>query len=787
MAAVWILLQAELRRRWRTWLSLALIAGAFAGLVTAAAAGARRTDSAYPRLLTWSKAPDVLVASGFYPAMAPLPRAGIGRLPQAIDVAYLGFGSPVGMNLFAPEDNQVPGRFWWRKILVGRLANPGKADEANISFTLAQARHLSVGDTLRIAGKTERGAPMMFAFHIVGIEAAPSEFPPQVNSGTGDIWATPAFYRAHRVGFQLFPAAVLRLRHGPGDVAAVRRELSRLAGRKFSGNIPLGTQSANTERSIRPQSAALWLLAALLAAIGLLIVGQLLARLTVLEASGYGALRAIGMNQRQLLTVGLCRAALIGAAAAGSALILAVALSPVFPLGLARIAEPHPGIEADWPTLALGAMGAVLVTVGCAWGPAWRATTPTLRTETAPRLPRPHGRPRVPLIAASARSVTAMVGIRLALQSGAGRTALPVRSTIAGAAVGVAALSAAMVFSASLGHLLVTPALYGATWDADVTNTTSDEVTSASHAVDRDPHVTAWSIGYSDAELVVNGIRVGVVAMSQQRGASLMPAPVQGRLPRRPGEIALGARTLAAIGSRVGDTALVSVAGPRRVKVKIVGTAVFPTLSDGLQLGQGAALSVAGIRHVYPSSKLLPRFDTLFVRFRPDIGQKAAIAALSSRVTRAGTFAVQAPALPTDLVNFGQVQDLPFILGAGLGGLALATITHLLLTSVHRRRRDFAILRTLGFTRSQVRRTVAWQASTLTAAALLIGIPPGIVCGRLAWGIFADQLGILPVIDIPSRQLVIMVPIALAAAVAIAALPGESAARPPAAHVLRSE
>ena len=62
MAGVGLFLLAELRRRWRSWLSVALLVGAFAGVVTAAAAGARRTDSAYPRFLAWSKAPDLLIA-----------------------------------------------------------------------------------------------------------------------------------------------------------------------------------------------------------------------------------------------------------------------------------------------------------------------------------------------------------------------------------------------------------------------------------------------------------------------------------------------------------------------------------------------------------------------------------------------------------------------------------------------------------------------------------------------------------------------------------------------------
>jgi hypothetical protein len=160
---------------------------------------------------------------------------------------------------------------------------------------------------------------------------------------------------------------------------------------------------------------------------------------------------------------------------------------------------------------------------------------------------------------------------------------------------------------------------------------------------------------------------------------------------------------------------------------------------------------------------------------------------LTSRVARAGPFAVRGPATPTDLVNFGRVRNLPMLLGIALCGLALVTIAHLLITSVRRRRRDFAILRALGFTRGQVRRTAAWQAATLTAAALAIGIPAGAVCGRAAWLIFARHLGIVPVPDIPLPWFAVLIPIALGLAVAIAALPGESAARAKPAHLLRSE
>lgn len=265
-----------------------------------------------------------------------------------------------------------------------------------------------------------------------------------------------------------------------------------------------------------------------------------------------------------------------------------------------------------------------------------------------------------------------------------------------------------------------------------------------------------------------------------------MPEPVTGRLPQHDDEIALGARTLAAAGSHVGGIVRVAVLGGSPAPLKIVGTAVFPALSDGLALGQGGALTVGGLHHLLPP-QMRPPFDTLLVRFRPDVSPQVGKDALAARLAHAGSFTVLGPRTPADLVNFGRVQNLPVLVGLALSGLTLLTIAHLLITSARRRRRDFAILRALGLTRGQIRRTVAWQAGTLiAAAALAIGLPVGIICGRVAWHSFAHQLGIVPEPYIPAQQFT-FVPIALGLAVAIAALPAEAAARAQPTQVLRTE
>jgi len=214
---------------------------------------------------------------------------------------------------------------------------------------------------------------------------------------------------------------------------------------------------------------------------------------------------------------------------------------------------------------------------------------------------------------------------------------------------------------------------------------------------------------------------------------------------------------------------------------------VFPTLGDTVGLGTGAEVTPAALHGLAPPGLQFPPFDGLLVRFRPGVSPSAGVAALGARLQRLGPIAVQGQGPPVDLLNFGEVQSLPLLLGGSLGVLALATIAHLLITSVRRRRRDFAILRALGFTRGQVRRAAAWQAVTLTAAALAIGIPAGAVFGRAAWLIFARHLGIVPAPDVPLPWFAVLTPIALGLAVAIAALTGESAARAKPAHLLRSE
>jgi ABC-type antimicrobial peptide transport system permease subunit len=122
-----------------------------------------------------------------------------------------------------------------------------------------------------------------------------------------------------------------------------------------------------------------------------------------------------------------------------------------------------------------------------------------------------------------------------------------------------------------------------------------------------------------------------------------------------------------------------------------------------------------------------------------------------------------------------------------LAVLAAGTLAHVLLTSVSRRRRDLALLKTLGFTRAQVQAVVAWQATAFAAVALLIGLPLGVVAGRLAWAGFANAAGVATQATVDVSLVLLAIPVTLVLANLIAAWPARTAARLRPAMVLRAE
>ncbi len=146
-----------------------------------------------------------------------------------------------------------------------------------------------------------------------------------------------------------------------------------------------------------------------------------------------------------------------------------------------------------------------------------------------------------------------------------------------------------------------------------------------------------------------------------------------------------------------------------------------------------------------------------------------------------------APVRPADVANWGRVSIFPYAIAALIAAAAAAGLAHALLASVRRRRHDLAILKTLGFRRRDVRATVAWQATTVAAIGVLVGLPLGIAIGRFAWNVFATSLGVVPEPVVPIAPVLLIVPATILVANLVALPSGASAARTRPAAVLRAE
>jgi ABC-type antimicrobial peptide transport system permease subunit len=177
--------------------------------------------------------------------------------------------------------------------------------------------------------------------------------------------------------------------------------------------------------------------------------------------------------------------------------------------------------------------------------------------------------------------------------------------------------------------------------------------------------------------------------------------------------------------------------------------------------------------------------DYVLVRWAPGTD----VAAAQRKLIRVGGTDLfpQPASIPTAVADLGRLADLPLVLGVFFALLACATVAHALVTTARRRRHDFAVLRSIGFTRRQSRVAIAWQATMLAVAGVVIGVPLGIAVGRLTWRWLADDYPIVYVPPLAVVAVVLVVPVALLIANALAAGPARSVASIRPAEALRVE
>jgi ABC-type lipoprotein release transport system permease subunit len=790
MAAVWMTARAEWRQRWRSFVALALLAGLAGGVSLAAFAGSRRADTSFDRLLERQKYSNVSVQLEERPdpelvrEAARLPGVEVAVHRAMLIVAPADSGMVVSQDTIGVAIPVVAGADSAEfGIVEGRPYDEHRADELVVNETMRDRLHAEVGDRLSLVSLTpaqwaateETGgrypapAGPTTEVTLVGVARGPED----VSDAPEPILiVSPAYYE--RYGDEIAHIDGVGLRVDEDHLAGIESRVRSLFGDDAVVE-PADDIAANIDDGLAVDVNGLRVFAAAAAVAGLVALAQALVRQAETMSVQHPTRRALGMTSRQLILAGVT--ALVPVAVAGALLAagLAVAGGPLAVTGLARQAEPDPGPWFD-ATVLYGAILGVLIVLGLGAGAFALAGT---RGHTEERVAPARVSRRTDVFKALPTSVG--LGARMALDTGRGPAALPSLPALVGAAMGVAGVVAALTVGARIDHLLATPKLWGADYDASVTagaGMPSHEATAELLAADPDV----------DAVAVYESLNVAVYARDRRdstaatatwpyRGA-IAPVIPEGRAPVAPGEVALGRGVLDRLGVDVGGTVEVQ-RGRGRVDLSVVGTFLRPGVDDASSGMLVTTQDFEGLEGEDDDGGAL-------VRFAPRVDRDAALDRLSAIGERVDVTPAGAE-VPSNVDNLDELGALPVALATFLALLAAVAAVHALVSTTRRRRRDLAVLRVLGFVGGQVRSTLRWQALTVAAVGLVVGVPAGVIAGRRIWSALAGAVAVVDDWSFPWLTVVLAVPAAMGVAVLLAVPPGHVAARVSPGRVLRAE
>ena len=168
MTAAWLWVRADLRRRWRSWVVLGILAGISVGLACAGVAGARRTDQALPNYVAAAHVPDAAVLAND-PSFDAAQQAEVAHLPNVTGVFpfIVPFAStiskPAGMEpSLVPATREAMLRMLG-VLVEGRAPNPARADEIVVNQAARNKFGLDIGSTVtmvqRSVGPGQGGLP----------------------------------------------------------------------------------------------------------------------------------------------------------------------------------------------------------------------------------------------------------------------------------------------------------------------------------------------------------------------------------------------------------------------------------------------------------------------------------------------------------------------------------------------------------------------------------------------------------------------------------------------------
>ncbi|MGZ4790445.1 MAG: FtsX-like permease family protein [Ilumatobacteraceae bacterium] len=803
------LARIRIRRRLRGYLGVAVLLGLTAGLGMLSIAGARRTQSAYPRFLRSTNASTFAITAVPYNAEI---NAAVAALPEVLQSrTYIAFGVSILDSAGRPDTSfnyETSGTFDGRYIdqdrftpLDGRQADPTRADEVVINERAARALGAHVGQHLELGlysveqltaptFATDPPPPVMrTTATVVGIGLLPEEIVQDDADRDERLLLTPAYSDKARQ-YASYAVQGLVLRHGDADVAALEARLASI--------IPPGTaefRATSVDRfhalqAVRPLTIALALFGLIAGLAGLVLVAQAIGRLLRADRAEDASLHVFGASPSTIAGATMIGPILAVGLGIVLAVTVAVVASPVMPIGPVRRVEVSRGIDIDLAVLAYGVAVVIVVLFAATAVSVWRQR-PRRRLQ-ARRL----RSSRVATVAASiGLPPPAVTGLRAAVEPAVDSSEVPTRSVVIGAVIAVAALVGSLTFGASLTTLVDQPSLYGWNWDAAISSANgygNIDLTAAHGILDKDPGVASWWGAYFGA---ASFNRTGVPVLGVYPSDPVALSLLKGRSIRTSAETVLGATTADQLHAGVGDT--VSFVGRgSSTPLTVVGIATFPTIGRvhvaHTSLGVGAVVA----HELVPGSDISLTGqhgdfgpNVIFVRYRGGVNAAHQIEQLRTTTRPLSSFAgldVLAVQRPAEIVNASAIGSAPVLLGASLMLASMVSLTLALGASARQRRRELAILRTLGFSSGQLVGSLLWQASGLLAVGLVVGIPVGVVAGKDLWSIFAGQMSVVSKPDIPVPLIAVLVVSALLVANAAATVYGAGVRRLKPGEVLRS-
>jgi hypothetical protein len=837
MRVAWYRFTATFGRSWGGYLSIVLLVGLTGGIAMGSIAAARRTQSSYATFLASTNPSDLSLNGIFGPNLTKdleqLP--GVQRVEAAassLTALPLGrTGAPIiGPAVLSGEVatiGSINGEYFDQDrvaVTAGRMADTNRADEFVATAEAERLLGWHVGQVITMGlytnaqsdesafGTAKVRPKLRLDMKLVGTVAFNNEVVlDEVDRYPTFLLFTPAATRPVNSG-EFYASYGLKLRDGSRGVSAVELEIIAALPRGTTYTFHVTTiVEGQVGRTVKPEAIALAVFGVIAMLVALLIALQMIERQLRARDEENDVLRALGASRAITMTDGLLGT--LGAVVLGSLLAVgvAIALSPLSPIGPVRAVYPTPGVAVDPTVLGFGFL-ALIGGIGLgAVALAYRSAPARLRREESTRAAR--GSSVARFAANSGASASAVAGIRFALQPGLGRTAVPVRSALFGTVLAVSTVVATLTFGSGLNNLVSHPALYGWNWNYALASDYLVPPQSVS-LLGHDRAVAAWSdVSFANAQ--IDGLTVPIILASTH--AQVTPPMLSGHPLEANNQIVLGAATLAQLHKHVGETVLASYGTAKDSPVYvppthllIVGTATLPAIGAAqtfhTSMGTGAMMPYgieppAFQKFLHSPDPTLNGPTMVLVRMRAGVDPKTALSGLQ-RIAQAGNKAFAAVPdgggagasvevlpvqYPAEIENYRSIGSTPALLATGLAIGAVVALGLTLTASVRRRRRDLALLKTLGFTQRQLLACVAWQSTVAVAIGVIAGIPLGIALGRWLWILFAREIYAVPRATVPTL-LVIYVGIgAFVLGDVVAALPGRYAARTSTALVLRAE